>query len=63
MKTDEEDRTPVLHQARVTKIRKGGRYRWECRGCGRRSFLYRTPEKAHTGARDHEKGLVRGSWK
>lgn len=58
-----DDRVPVKHEARVSKLRKGGRYRWTCRGCGRRSFLYRTAGKADQGARDHEHGLLRGSWK
>lgn len=63
MRQDTEDRTPVIHTARVVKLRKGKRYRWECRGCGRRSFLYPSQAKAADGKRDHENGLLRGSWK
>jgi hypothetical protein len=54
------DREPRAHRVRVTKLRRGKRYRWDCI-CGRRSYTFRTTEKAAENGSAHERKLVLGN--
>lgn len=51
---------PREHKVRVTKLRRGKRYRWDC-SCGRRSYTFRTTEKAAENGSAHERRLVLGN--